>query len=565
MRQKTKHLLFACFAFLSASIYPVAIIGNAKAPKGGSLVIGTSAYPKSLFFYLAHDIPSFQINGLILEPLIDMDLKTYEIVPALASSWAVSKDKKLFTFNLNKAAKFSDGKPVTAHDVKFTWDALLDTKNQTQPFQSQLSSFESCTVIDTHTVQFKAKTLHFKNLEKFALVPLLILPKHFFSEGNFNKAFNNKLLGSGPYTLDEVKQGEKVSLKRNPNYWGANLPQNVGRFNFDKIVYKTIGDLNVQLEILKKGDIDFSLIMMAKMWETEMNDAVFEKKYIQKTRVETKQPSGLSGVTWNLRKPLFHDKRVRLALAHLMNREKWMKELFYNSYKISSGVIGLTSEYHSPNVTGVPYDPKRAKALLKEAGWSDIDSDGVLKKENARFEFDLLIDNPASQRWLTPYQEDLKTMGIKMNIRTVDWPTALKLTSDWQFDARLMARTADVHPGDFASLWGSKEADTKGSSNTPGYKNPEVDALATKIDETLEKAARIPLVRKLDEIVSGDHPMAFTWESTHFRIAFWNKFSFPDKEGFPYSDYWNVYHYWWWDAEKDKKLKQARSEGVAIH
>ncbi|MBI4403860.1 MAG: ABC transporter substrate-binding protein [Deltaproteobacteria bacterium] len=554
--------LFLVLALISSIAEAAITQGNPKAPKGGSITIALPGYPKSLLSYTANEQMSQTISSLVLESLLDMDVKTYDFIPLLASEWKISPDKKIFTFKLNPNARFSDGTKVTAEDIKFTWDAIMNPKHKTAPFRSVFASIESCQVLDETTVQFRAKYLHFKNLEKLA--GLTVLPRHFFSKGDFNKSFNSKLLGSGPYVLGEVKQGERIILTRNPNWWGAGLPQNVGKYNFDKIVYKSTNDPNVQFEVFKRGDLDVYAFYSAKMWTTQTSGRPFDKNYIAKLRAETSIPSGMQGFFWNLRRPLFKDRRVRLALSHLTNRERWVKDLFYNNYQISAGILNLNSEYRSPQIKPVPYDPKKARQLLNEAGWTEVGKDGILVKDGLRFEFELLEDNPMSSRYLTLYQEDLKNMGIKLNIRVVDWATALKLSDDRQFDAKSIKLTGSIHPSDFRQIWGSEEADIKGSTNYTGYKNPDVDTLAQKIDETFDKALRIPLVRKLEEMIHHDQPIAMAWELVGYRLAYWNKFSFPGKGFFPYTEWEQAIHYWWWDKEKEEKLKKAMAGDLAF-
>jgi microcin C transport system substrate-binding protein len=537
-------------------------LGNPNAPKGGTFNVGFPGYPKSLLFYLSFEELAAGVDSLIFESLLDMDPETYEFVPLLASEWKISADQKLFTFKINPKAKFSDGVAVTAKDVKFTWDTLLNPKNKTAPFQAYLNSFESCTAVDDHTVEIKAKNIHFKNLEKIA--GLMILPEHFFSKGDFNKAFNSKVLGSGPYLLESVKQGERIFLKRDSNYWGKDLTQNIGRYNFDRIVFKSVSDYEVQFELFKRGDIDYFYFLSAKMWSTETDGRQFQKNWIRKLKADNQQAFATQGMVWNLRKPLFKDIKVRTALSHLMNREKWIKDLFYNNYVASAGVVGMNSEYHSSKIKPLAYDPQKARALLKEAGWTKVGSDGILVKDGLRFEFDTIADNPGLEKFLTLYQEDLKKVGIKMNIRLLDWATSLKLVDDRQFDSTSQARGRDIHPGDFAVAWGSDQADIKGSANTSGYKNTKVDELAKEIDLTFDKAKRIPLVKQLDEIIAAEQPISFTWEGYYYRLAYWNKFGFPGKGYFKYSDWKNVFHYWWLDAGKDAKLTKAVAADQAV-
>lgn len=519
------------------------MIGDPKAVKGGTFTLNFPGYPKDLLFYLGLDEFSESINNEILEPLAEIHAESGELVPRIAKDWTISKDKKTVTFNLNPEATFSDGTPVTSADVLFTWEALLNPKNKTVPFQSYFSTIESCTTPTPRTVVFKAKVVHFKNIEKLA--SLYVLPKHFYSKGDFNKDFNSKILGSGPYTLEEVKPGERIVLKRNPAYWGGKLPQNTGRFNFDKLVFKIIPENEVAHEAFKKGDLDYFYFVLAKMWAADTDGEVYKSGRIKKVRAENLLPYATQGIAWNLRHPIFKEKNVRLAMSHLFNRERLIKELFYDNYTLATGVIHRKSVYHSPANTPLLYDPQKAQKLLQSAGWKELDSEGVLVKNGTRFEFELLTKSPASHRFLTIYQEDLKKVGIKMSIRTLDWGTALKLIEEWKFDATDMARSRDNDPADFGTIWGSAEADKKGSSNFTGYKNTRVDQLAEVIDKTFDKKRRIPLVQQMDLILAEDQPFTFGWESSYFRIAHWNKFSYPGRGYFNYSKWTDVFDYWW--------------------
>ncbi|MCB0416630.1 MAG: ABC transporter substrate-binding protein [Bdellovibrionales bacterium] len=542
-------------ALLSASPLHAKTLGNPNAPKGGEITIGFPGYPKSLNSYVAFEELSLGVSMLVQETLLDADPDTNDPIPLLAKSWSISKDKKTFTFKIDPEARFADGKPVTADDVKFTWDVLLNPKNKTAPFRAMLSSFESCKTLDKMTVEFKAKDLHFKNLEKIS--GLFILPKHIYSKGDFNKSHNRTIAGSGPYTLLRADKGRQVVLKRNPKYWGAKLSQNIGKFNFDRVTFLSIPDYNVQFEAFKKGDIDFFYFLVSKMWVEDTKGPLFDRGYIKKLKVENSTPYGTQGVAWNMRRPLFQDKRVRLALSYLMNRKRWIDELFYNQYVPSTGPVAVNSEYHHPDNRPIPYDPKKAKDLLAQAGWTKVGNDGILVKDKQRFEFDMLASSPAADRYLTMYQEDLKKMGIKMNIRNVDWATMIRLIDDRQFDAVTSNRGRGIDPSDFAVSWGSEEADKKGSVNITGYKNPEIDKLARQIDETFDKKTRLPLVQKLDKIIGDDQPLSMAWEPTFYRIAYWDKFGMEGKGYHKYTNWKALFHYWWYDKAEAEKLKKA--------
>lgn len=536
------------------------VLGSADAKTGGRIVVGLPGYPKTLLYYSAFDEFAAALSDLVLEPLAEPHPDTLELMPRLAKSWTTSKDNKTFTFVLDERAKWSDGKPVTAEDVVFTWQAIHDPKNRAVPMQAFLRSIESCTARDKHTVEFKVRTLHFDNLKKVA--GIYILPKHFTEKKDFNKDFQRTVLGSGPYAIGEVRPNERIRFDRVKDWWGRALPHNAKRFNFDTVVFRAVPDYNVQYELFKKGEIDYFYFLTAKMWATETDGPLYKNGYIKKIKAENLQPYSTQGIVWNMRRPLFQDKRVRRALSHLFDRERLIRELFYNNYVVATGIVPARSEWHSPKNKPLLYDPKAAVKLLVEAGFDKTDSDGVRYREKdgkkERFEFVMLADNPASSRHLTIFQEDLKRAGIAMRIQITDWANRMKLVDDWQFDATESARGRGVEPADFAVSWSSREADVKGSANSAGYKNQEVDKLAEEIDRTFDKKKRIALVRRLDEIIGDDQPLSFAWEASFFRVAHWDRFGMPGKGYYNYSAWRDSFHTWWFDEARAKRLDEAK-------
>ncbi len=232
-----------------------------------------------------------------------------------------------------------------------------------------------------------------------------------------------------------MKPGESIRLKRSATYWGLNLPENIGRYNFDRITYRTVPDQNMEFEVFKKGEIDYFYFLMAKMWEQETDSVAFRHHYIQKLKATNLLPYATQGIAWNLRRPLFQDRDTRVALSLLMNRKKLISDLFFNNYVPSSGIVPVTSEYHSPLNSPLPYDPARAKALLQAAGWLP-GGDGLLVKNGRRFEFELITDNSNALRYLTVFQEAFLKAGIKMNLRVIDWSTRLKARRRGKFRRR---------------------------------------------------------------------------------------------------------------------------------
>ncbi len=492
-----------------------------------TFTVAYPAYPKSLWYFQSPDESALGVSELVLEPLCESHLETRELLPLIASSWKVSTDQKIFTFKLNPSAKFSDGSPVTSEDVKHSFQMLIEPAS---PLQSVYSDFQA-EVPDPQTVIFKTSKPFFKNLEK--LCGLFIVSK---------KTAKPPFLGSGPYRIESFEQGEKIILVKNKNPWAQNLPQNKGRFNFEKILLRTAADAATLIELFKKGEIDYFPFLSAKVWNVDAQGASFESGKIKKLRAEVLTPSGTQGLAFNLRRPLFQDKNIRHALGYLYNRDRFIKELYYSEYTPMSGLINSQSPYHSKKLKPQEFRPQLATEIFQKSGWK-MGSNGYLEKKGKIFEFEILVANPAALRHLTLFQEDCKKVGVKVDLKSIDWATRTKLVEDRQFDLVSVKFLLDTDPAEFGATWGSSEADKKGSLNLTGYANPKVDKLAKEIDATASKEKRIKLVQKLEETLADDMPLILEWEQSVLRIAYWDRFSTPLKVP-KYSGWYDAFHYW---------------------
>ena len=545
-------ILLSCLAsFLALGATP---------QKMGRFVVGLPDYPKHLLHYLGADEYGLAVNQLVLEPLIELSPKTNLPEPRLAAKWKIENGGKQIAFTLHHNAKFHDKKPVTSKDVLFTWE-LIQSHPQFVPLREYFRAFEKCEAPSPHVFRCHASKPHFKNLEIFS--EFRVLPQHVYQNTDIKAATATSLIGSGPYQISTVQPGERIILKRDPNFWAVSHPTNQDRFHFDEIHFRAISDAQTQFEVFKNNEIDYFYFQISKMWFVDTKNPLFEKGYLQKLKIENQIPHAPMSIAWNLRRPLFQDKRVRQALTHLMNREKWIQDLFYGAYQISAGPLSLNSDYHSAGVVPLRFDPKKARELLQEAGWKP-NSVGVMQREGKSFEFELLSDSPAMNRFLTLYQEDLKQMGILMAIKTVDWVTSLRLIEEREFDAVPLSRTREVEPGNFGAEWGSDQASIKGSRNLTGYQSKKVDFLSKKIDASLTKTDRKQWIRQLEAILADEIPVSYLWEPTYFRLGYWNRFSFPEKGYYPYSRWRDAFHYWWFDPKKAENLKKAQQEGSEV-
>lgn len=534
---KSRHKFIFCVFF---SVAAIAVSHPPRVNRDGGISVAWQDYPSSLLYYLGFDDYSLSVSTLVLEPLLERDPETATLVPRLASRWSLSADKTKIGLEINGAAKFSDGTAVTAKDVCFTLSAIKNPTHRMTSFQEQFSSLLSCRGESTTKVEISVEP-RFENLN--TLAELLILPEHFFRGKDFNSAFRDHFIGSGPYVIAKAVRGQTVSLTRNPSYWGTSLPSNRGRFQMSTVQFRVIQDPTLQLEMLKKGEIDYLYFLSSKIWATETNGPLFDSGKIKKLKVENSLPHSLVAIAWNMRRPLFSDVRVRRALSHLFDRERMIRDLFYSNYIQASGLFHSRSAFHDKTLEPIAYDVKKARTLLQEAGWDKWNARGLRTKDGREFSFEILSSNAGSSRYLTLYQESLKRVGIEMKIKIVDWATAQDFTKKHNFDAWELVQARDLSPTYLSDCWGSKGAKIDGC-NVSGYSDKETDALIAKFSASFSEKERHEILRKIERRFAEQSPVTLMWEQTHLRIAYWDKFSFDGKGYRAYSTWWNLFHDW---------------------
>lgn len=496
-------------AFIGFFVAAVAMAAkpNTSAPKGGNFVINLGGEPPTIHPITATDVYATSVHSSVCEGLLTRDSETYDWKPRLAESWEVSKDNKVFTFKLRKNAVFHDGKPVTAEDVKFSFDAIFNPAYQAahlQPYYEGLSKVE---IVDPYTVRIHAKDSYFKNFESAA--GLTVIPKHVYSDVEKSKKMNRELVCSGPYALAKFERGQMIQLKKFDKWWGATDPLYAGAHNFDMLTLRFFKDENVILERAKKGDLDYiTLRIEAYMKKTSGHPW---GKTIMKQKIENSAPKSYGFVGWNFRKEMFQDKNVRIALAHLMNREEMNKKFRYGMSDLATGAVYLKSEY-SPGNKAIDFSPKKAQELLTKAGWKDANKDGVLEKsiggKEMPFRFTLIHANKDNEKYWTLYREDLKKAGIDMEIKFLEWNSFLKLLDEGNFDAVSLGWGGGSVDPDPKQIWHSSSA-VAGGSNFIGYKNPEVDKLIDVARQEPNRAKRVKLLQDVYKKIADDAPYAF--------------------------------------------------------
>ena len=546
-------LLIAMAATLNAAGPKSEPVGDPKAVRGGELVLHTSEFPKSFNYYVNNSSDAAAVFGLVYDTLMELHPTTLEFLPLIAKSWEISADKKVFTLKLDPRAKWADGKPITAADVQFTYDTIMDPKNLTSVQRMSISRFNPPEVIDARTIRFTAKTVHYNNL--VTLAGFNILPKHLYIGKDFNKAFNMNLPGSsGPYVLSEVREGRYYVLKRRPDYWADKLPNHRGMYNFNTIKYKVMAT-TVAFEAFKKGDFDIFDEISAKSWVNENDGTPFQKNWIIKRKIYNYAPQGFAGLALNMRRPPFQDIRAREAICRLLDRKYLLEKIMFNQYQpLSSYWPSLYGSSKSNEL--IEYDTAKAKQLLNQAGFNRLDGSGYLVNDKGqRMEFTLIYASEEFERHITYFAETCKKAGVKVNLQLLSWATLIQKIEKYNFDAVNIGWSASLFP-DPEQLWHSKHIDEPGGSNLPGFKNGKVDQLIDSLPPIFSAAERVRIIKQIDRIIYKDYPYALFWGANYSRIFYRNIFGMPKTIYSKYSSN-DVITYWWYDKAKGKRYRDA--------
>lgn len=480
--------------------------------------------PKSLNYYLDNNTTSAGVFSLMYESLLTYKPDSLEYAPNIACRWEISDDLLEYTFWLNPNARWSDGRPITAEDVVWTWHAIVDPRNLTGPHKYRLERTEPPEIIeDGKAVRFRAKAVHWETLG--AVGGFEILPKHAFEDCDFNQINFDFPVTSGPYYPAEYQEGRYLIMEKNPQWWQKERKMLEGFYNFDRLKLLFFEDQDNAFDAFKKGEIDVFTVYSAAKWANlEDKMKAVRKHWIVKKQVLNHRPIGMQGFVMNLRRGKFADRRVRQALALLLDREMMNRTLMFNQYFMHRSYWeDLYDEEHPCTNPENRFDPQAAARLFAEAGWQKDPNTGMLTKNGEVFEFEFLSTSPVQDRYLTVYNEALKAAGVKMTIRNLDWSAWAKAMDEYDFDMTWAAWGAGLFK-DPEQLWFSKEGQRPGSSNIAGFANDEVDALIEAQRSILDVEARNDIVRKIDGILTREYPYILLWNTNACRILYWNKF-----------------------------------------
>ena len=530
---------------------------NPQAPKGGELRLVSnlrvSTFDKYNPFTIKGSAPAY-LSGLMFDSLLAGALDEVGAgYGLLAEDVEVAPDGLAATFRLRPQARFHNGDPVLAADVKHSFDTLLGP--YTSPaFKTALEDLAGLDVVDERTVRFRFKKA---NRE----LPLTVGGMPIFSRKwgmvdgkakRFDEVVMDIPIGSGPYKIGPVRFGKDITYVRDPNYWARGLNVRRGSSNFDRITVKIYKDNTARLEALKAGEFDLMRFFSAGDWARRVDGKRFKTGELVKGEFRHKLPAGFQSYVLNTRSPKLQDLRVRQALGLTLDFDWMNRQMFYGSYqrvkglfmntdceangtpspeelallepwrgKIPDAAFGtMYAPPRSAGENGLRENLRKARELLKEAGW--VVKDGVLR--NAKGEpmvLEYLDSNESGARVVTPWSRNLEKLGIQLNFRPVDFALYQQRLQKFQFEITTLAYQGTHTPGqEYADLFGSKAAETEDSGNHSGIKSPAVDALIAKMTSARTKAELVPACRALERVIAHSHILIPQWTAPTHRIAY---------------------------------------------
>jgi microcin C transport system substrate-binding protein len=419
-----------------------------------------------------------------------------------------------------------------------------------------------------YIVRIKAKQLGWRNFEIAAT--MRVFPAHALKDLDgkaYLEKYNFKLLpGSGPYIVNEsdVDKGKSITLRRRKDYWAANNRFNIGQFNVDEYKQIVVRDDNLAFEMFKKGELDYFYINRPKVWAEELNSPAVQRGLIAKRAVFNNTPADLAYIAFNTRRKPWDDIRMRKALTLLFNRQQFIEKLFYNLYTATNSYFPATV-YENPANPKNLYNPQEALKLLAEAGWKDRDAQGQLTKGGQPLQVELLYASKTYEPWLTVYQEDLRKVGININLRFTNPETRFKMLMQRQFELSGGAWGAGSVFPEPRPEYHSEGADRDNTNNISGFKDKRIDELCERYEITFDPAARAQLLKELDGVLTQQYHYILRWYDPAQRIAFWNKYGMPQGTFSRVGDYLGsltagIPQLWWVDPEKSEKLRQAQRD-----
>ncbi len=491
-------ILFLAVAACSPDEQRRAPAGSAAAtPAYGDIMVeGSIGDASNLIPLLATDSTSHEIAGMVFNGLVKYD-KDINVVGDLAESWEISNDGLVITFRLRKGVRWHDGRPFTAGDVLYTYQVTIDPKTPTA-YAGDFIKVKKAEVLDDHTFRATYDKPFAPALMSWSVG---ILPKHLLAGKEITTSpLGRRPIGTGPYKFKEWVTGQKIVLVSNPDYFE-------GRPYIDGYIMRIIPDTATMFLELRANGIDrMGLTPLQFTRQTENN--LFRENY-NKFRYLSFAYTYLG---YNLKSPLFADKRVRQAIAYAVNKEEIVAGVLLGLGKPTTGPYKPGTWAYNPNVRTYSYDPSKAKALLAEAGWRDGNGDGIIEKDGRPFEFEIITNqgNEIRAKCAEIIQRRLSEVGIRVKIRVVEWAAFVNdFINKRKFDATILGWTIPLDPDSY-DVWHSSKTGPD-ELNFISFTNREVDDLLEKGRNTFDLGERKRAYDRIQEILAEEQPYLFLY------------------------------------------------------
>lgn len=558
---------------------------NPKAPKGGAIKLGALRTFDSFNPFIIKGVGAAGIGLTFDSLMVHSADEAFTMYGLVAKSIETPKDRSWVIFNLRPEARFHDGSPMTADDVIFSFNLLIE---KGQPFyRAYYGNVAKVEKLGPHRVKFSFKPGENRELP-LILGGLSVMSKAYWQARDFTKTTLEPPLGSGPYKLAAFDAGRSVTYRRVKDYWAKDLPVNAGRYNFGQIRYEYYRDPTILREALKAGDLDHRGENESKAWATAYDIAAVRKGLLIRKTYPHQQSAGMQAFVFNMRRPMFQDRRVRQALGQLFDFEWTNRNLFYgqyartNSYFANSELASsglpkgeeleilerfrgripdevFTRAFRLPVFDGsgnVRAGMRQALRLLKQAGWR-VRNKKLVNPGGEAMNFEILLVSPALERVVLPYARNLGKLGIEVRVRLVDSSQYINRLNEFDFDMMLGNWGQSLSPGNEQRIfWSSKTADTPGSRNLAGIKDPAIDALIELVIAAPDRESLVQRTRALDRVLLWGHYVVPNWHVAHDRMIYWDKFGIPEKTPMQGADLLT----WWIDSAKAKALAAKKSK-----
>ncbi|MDX1723320.1 MAG: extracellular solute-binding protein [Pseudomonas sp.] len=542
---------------------------NPDAPKGGTMrFMGMGTFDTLNAYTFKGTSPISTANFLqygvtgLNEPLMagtgyydpsgDEPTSSYGLI---AKSVEYSEDRSWVVFNLRPQARFHDGKPITAYDVAFSYRLLL--KEGHPQYRTSLQEVKRVDILNRHRIRFVFKRSG-NPLLILRLGELPVLPQHYWKDRDFKATTFEPPLGSGPYRITEVSPGRSLTFERVKNWWGEKLPVNRGKYNLDRVEVEFYRDTHVAFEAFKAGEFDFYIEHQAKNWANGYRFPAVARGEVIRAEIPHQIPTQTQALFINSRRATFAERKVREALGLMFDFE-WTNRALFNSAYVRAKSYYPNSEFSATGTPegaewlmlspyrkqlpkrlfsepfampqtdgrGIPRETlRRALGLLAEAGWKPS-GQYLLNAKGQPLQFEILLVNPNLERILQPFTENLASIGIQANLRTVDRAQYKQRLDQFDFDMILLTLPQTLSPGLEQWLYfHSSQAKVKGGKNYAGVNHPVVDALLDKLLSAQTRDEQIAATRALDRVLLWQHYSIPNWYINYHRLAYRNRFAF---------------------------------------